>query len=66
VDELLSLAGDQLAESLDALHGAELTDQSIYRAHAAKYEVRSRCDWLGWSRRVLGAAVNSRRGHAAA
>jgi hypothetical protein len=40
VDALLALAGDQLAEALDAKHGAEVTDQSIYRAHAAKYEVR--------------------------
>jgi hypothetical protein len=36
---LLALAGDQVAEALDAKHGAEVTDQSIYRAHAAKYEV---------------------------
>lgn len=42
VDELLALAGDQLAEQLDAVHGAGVTDQSIYRAHAAKYEVSTR------------------------
>jgi cysteinyl-tRNA synthetase len=38
VDAVLSVAGDQVAERLDAERGAEVRDQSIYRAHAAKYE----------------------------
>jgi hypothetical protein len=39
---MLSVASDQLAEQLDAAHGSEVVDPSIFRAHAAKYEVRTR------------------------
>ncbi|KAF8056247.1 CARS1 [Scenedesmus sp. PABB004] len=38
VDALLGVAGDQLAEALDAAHGSSVTDPGIFRAHAAKYE----------------------------
>jgi hypothetical protein len=37
---MLAVASDQLAEQLDAAHGSEVVDHSIFRAHAAKYEVR--------------------------
>jgi hypothetical protein len=57
VDALLALAGDQVAEVLDAQQGAEVTDQSIYRAHAAKYEV---------CRIEEGVVVQHRSAHAAA
>lgn len=43
VDAVLSVAGDQVAEQIDAREGGQVTDQSIYRAHAAKYEVRGGC-----------------------
>lgn len=38
IDAVLAAAGDQLAEALDAKQGSAVTDHSIYRAHAAKYE----------------------------
>ena len=37
---VVEVAGDYMAEDLDARGGAQVTDQSIFRAHAAKYEVR--------------------------
>lgn len=37
---MLEIAGDFVAEQLDREGGAEVTDHSIFRAHAAKYEVR--------------------------
>jgi hypothetical protein len=40
IDAMLAVASDQLAEQLDAAHGSEVVDPSIFRAHAAKYEVR--------------------------
>jgi cysteinyl-tRNA synthetase len=36
--KLLASCGDVLAEALDASHGHEVTDQSVFRGHAAKYE----------------------------
>ncbi len=39
-DDVLSIAGDYVAEALDKEKGAAVTDASIFRAHAAKYEVR--------------------------
>lgn len=41
---MLAVASDQLAEQLDAAHGSEVVDHGIFRAHAAKYEVRT---WQG-------------------
>jgi hypothetical protein len=44
MDSILSTAGDYVAEALDAAamkQGINLSDASIYRAHAAKFEVRS-------------------------
>lgn len=38
---MLALASDQLAEQLDAQHGSKVSDLNIFRAHAAKYEVRA-------------------------
>jgi hypothetical protein len=40
---MLAVAGDQLAEQLDAQQGSSVTDAGIFRAHAAKYEVRGVC-----------------------
>lgn len=40
IDQMLAVASDQLAEQLDAAKGAGVSDHSIFRAHAAKYEVR--------------------------
>ncbi len=40
MDEVLAVAGDYVAEVLDKEQGAQVTDASIFRAHAAKYEVR--------------------------
>ncbi|CAL5227811.1 g10837 [Coccomyxa viridis] len=37
-DRLIELGGDDLAEKLDSLHGGEVTDHSIYREHAGRYE----------------------------
>lgn len=42
---LLRVAGDWVAEALDKELGAAVTDPSIYRAHAEKYEVSKRGDW---------------------
>lgn len=36
---LLSLAGDVLAEHLDTMQGASITDLSIFRSHAARYSM---------------------------
>lgn len=33
------MAGDYIAEALDKEKGSSVTDASIFRAHAAKYEV---------------------------
>jgi len=38
VDAVMAVAGDQVAERLDAERGAAVRDQAIYRAHAARYE----------------------------
>eukprot|EP00878_Enallax_costatus_P002111 GHUV01002279.1.p1 GENE.GHUV01002279.1~~GHUV01002279.1.p1 ORF type:complete len:785 (+),score=272.34 GHUV01002279.1:146-2500(+) len=38
IQQMLAVGSDQLAEQLDAQHGSEVTDLSIFRAHAAKYE----------------------------
>lgn len=40
IDQMLSVASDQLAEQLDAQKGSSVSDSAIFRAHAAKYEVR--------------------------
>lgn len=37
----MALASDYIAEALDKKLGGNVTDASIFRAHAAKYEVRS-------------------------
>jgi hypothetical protein len=39
IDQMLAVASDQLAESLDAQKGCNVSDPGIFRAHAAKYEV---------------------------
>ena len=39
--QVLQLFGGYVAEALDKTKGKDVTDQSIFRAHAAKYEVRS-------------------------
>jgi hypothetical protein len=39
MDQMLAVASDQLAEHLDAVKGSSVSDHSIFRAHAAKYEV---------------------------
>lgn len=41
VDSALDLFGGYVAEALDKTKGEDVTDQSIFRAHAAKYEVHS-------------------------
>ena len=41
VDAIVAAAGDAMAEALDKEFGAAVTDPAVYRAHAAKYEVRS-------------------------
>jgi hypothetical protein len=42
-----------MAEALDKEKGSTVTDASIYRAHAAKYEVREAGKGRGrWGRRV--------------
>ncbi|EFJ42920.1 hypothetical protein VOLCADRAFT_66444 [Volvox carteri f. nagariensis] len=38
VDALIDLGGDYVAEALDRELGAAVTDPSVFRAHAAKYE----------------------------
>eukprot|EP00775_Hariotina_reticulata_P001138 gene1138-1478_t len=38
IDQMLAVASDQLAEALDAQKGSNVSDPSIFRAHAAKYE----------------------------
>ncbi|KAJ9527318.1 hypothetical protein QJQ45_025537 [Haematococcus lacustris] len=38
VDEVLDVAADWVSESLDKEQGSSVTDSSIFRAHAAKYE----------------------------
>jgi hypothetical protein len=44
VEALMAVASDYIAEALDKRLGSDVTDHSIYRAHAAKYEVCiSRC-----------------------
>jgi hypothetical protein len=49
IADMLSVASDQLAEQLDAAHGSEVVDPSIFRAHAAKYEVSTRVHrGVGW------------------
>jgi hypothetical protein len=40
IEQMLAVASDQLAEHLDAAKGSSVSDHSIFRAHAAKYEVR--------------------------
>ena len=40
MDAVLEVAGDEVMEWLDAEHGAEVSDQRIFREHAEKYEVR--------------------------
>jgi cysteinyl-tRNA synthetase len=40
IDKLLALVGDYVAEALDREQGAAVTDPAVFRAHAAKYEVR--------------------------
>jgi len=44
LDSLLKEFGDYIAEALDREKGKEVTDQSIFRAHASKYEVRLQFD----------------------
>lgn len=44
---MLALASDQLAEQLDAQKGTSVSDPTIFRAHAAKYEVRTRAQMGG-------------------
>lgn len=39
VEDVLSVSGDFLAQMLDDEKGASVTDASIFRNHAAKYEV---------------------------
>ena len=39
VAAVVSVAGDYIAEALDKERGSSVTDASIFRAHAAKYEV---------------------------
>jgi hypothetical protein len=60
IDAMLAVASDQLAEQLDAAHGSEVVDPSIFRAHAAKYEVR-RCEFChqqkGFLLRAAAAAA---------
>lgn len=43
--DVVERAGDHIAEHLDKEHGAEVTDHSIYKAHAVKYEVGCRREW---------------------
>eukprot|EP00879_Flechtneria_rotunda_P016738 GHRR01017519.1.p1 GENE.GHRR01017519.1~~GHRR01017519.1.p1 ORF type:complete len:787 (+),score=316.08 GHRR01017519.1:800-3160(+) len=38
IEQMLAVASDQLAEQLDAQHGSCVSEVSIFRAHAAKYE----------------------------
>ncbi|KAJ9527314.1 hypothetical protein QJQ45_025542 [Haematococcus lacustris] len=38
MDEVLDVAADWVAEALDKEQGSSVTDSSIFRAHAAKYE----------------------------
>jgi hypothetical protein len=52
IDSIIAAAGDQIAEQLDAEHGAEVKDPAIYRAHAAKYEVGALCEKV--NRQALG------------
>lgn len=40
IERMLAVASDQLAEQLDGQKGSSVVDPSIFRAHAAKYEVR--------------------------
>jgi cysteinyl-tRNA synthetase len=40
-DQVLSIAGDYVAQQLDEQRGHEVTEHSIFQAHASKYEVRS-------------------------
>ena len=39
VGALMAIASDYVAEALDKQLGGDVTDASIFRAHAAKYEV---------------------------
>lgn len=39
-EQVLSVAGDYIAQQLDEQKGHEVTEHSIYQAHASKYEVR--------------------------
>ena len=41
IDALMAIASDYIAEALDKKLGGGVTDNSIFRAHAAKYEVRA-------------------------
>ncbi|KFM24979.1 Cysteine-tRNA ligase, cytoplasmic [Auxenochlorella protothecoides] len=41
---LLGVAGDVLAEWLDAARGGEVTDPAVFRAHAARYEAEFLAD----------------------
>lgn len=47
IDDVVSVSGDYLAEMLDSKKGDKVTDQSIFRDHAAKFEVG--CISLRWS-----------------
>lgn len=40
MEDLLRVCGDYIAEVLDEIKGKDIKDQSIFRAHAAKYEVQ--------------------------
>lgn len=40
MEALLAACGEYLAEALDKERGHLVSDLSIFRAHAAKYEVR--------------------------
>jgi hypothetical protein len=39
-EQLLAVAGDYIAQQLDEQKGHEVTEHSIFQAHASKYEVR--------------------------
>ena len=39
IDSILGISSDYVAEFLDHTQGGQVSDLSIFRAHAAKYEV---------------------------
>ncbi len=39
MDAIIEVAADYVAEALDKDRGSTVTDGTIFRAHAAKYEV---------------------------